>query len=112
MNPLSFVFQVALGFSVGCLLLRPDSFLPRNQKMTWPLEVPLVNDENDMKEERRKSNIVVGSGNGIPSIRRRGTRWGTPSAATVMQHSPGANRQTKHAAAFLSPLGWRAMQDY
>ena len=43
MNPFSYVVQAVAGFSIGFLLLRPDTILPSNKQIKkWPHDVPII----------------------------------------------------------------------
>lgn len=51
MNPFSYVVQVVAGFSVGFLLLRPDTVLP-SKEIKWPHDVPMT--EETLGDDKRR----------------------------------------------------------
>jgi len=91
MNPFSFAFQVVLGFSLGCLVLRPDTIMPSNE-VKWPLEVPMIESSSAETENAVRSSVTISSGatTGIP--RRRLAPWGISS---VVKQYPDKKKQTK-----------------
>ena len=100
MNPFSYVVQAVAGFSIGFLLLRPDTILPSNKQIKkWPHDVPIIRIEESASSisskldqrrviEKREMKVVFTSlemkmDRGAVQA-RAGHQWGISSRAKVV----------------------------